>query len=796
MVSIQSIRDMILAHLKAEAATTPESASEFEFWTALSRTVMELSADRWSSTEQEYLKNRQAHYFSMEFLQGRSLLNNLINLGLYENVRAAVESFGQDLSRLEECEVDPALGNGGLGRLASCFMDSCATASLPVTGYGILYRYGIFRQLFENGFQKEVPDAWMDQGYPFLVRRDQERVRIHYHDMDVYAVPYDMPITGYATDNVNTLRLWKAEPLEAFDLALYNAQRFDDAMLHTNRVEDISRVLYPNDTSYDGKVLRVRQQYFFTSASLHSIIRRFKLAHGDGFNRFADYCVIQLNDTHPVVAIPELIKILTEEENLSWDEAWPIVRRVFAYTNHTIMAEALEKWDISIFQFLFPWIFEIIVKIDAAFRREAAAAGLTNDEEMHLAPLADGKIRMANLASYVSFSINGVAAMHSKILEKETLNGFFRLWPQKFNNKTNGVTPRRWLRMCNPDLAALLTELSGSEAWVTDLTLLNELRPLADDDTIMRRLIAIKRKNKERLAAHLLATEGVRIDPDSIFDVQVKRLHEYKRQLLNALVILDQYFLIKDHPETDLPNCTFIFGAKAAPGYFRAKGIIKFINEIARLVNRDPDMQGRMKVVFLKNYNVSQAELIFPAADVSEQISTVGLEASGTGNMKFMMNGAVTIGTCDGANVEIAEAAGQENFYMFSCKIDDFPATRAYYNPQWQYHNIPGLRRCIDTLFNGTFNDGGSSMFQDIYNGLLYGSNWQPSDPYYVLGDFDEYRRLRYRLMNDYRDEMAWARKCWINITSSGVFSSDRTIADYASEIWRIEPAGIAGLPG
>ncbi|HAL74711.1 MAG TPA: glycogen phosphorylase [Clostridiales bacterium] len=780
---------MTIAHLKAESATTPEKATKFEFWTALSRTVMELLADRWAATSQRYMNARQAHYFSMEFMQGRSLLNNLVNLGLYEQVRSAAESFGQDLTSLEECETDPALGNGGLGRLAACFLDSCATGNLPATGYGILYRYGIFKQLFENGFQKEVPDAWMEQGYPFLVRREHERVRVHYHDMDVFAVPYDLPITGYGTDNVNTLRLWKAEPVEAFDLSLFNAQRFDDAMLLSNRVEDISRVLYPNDTSYDGKVLRVRQQYFFTCASLHSIVSRFKQAHGNDFLRFAEYCAIQLNDTHPVVAIPELIKILTEEEGLSWEVAWPIIRKVFAYTNHTILAEALEKWDINIFQFLFPWIVDIIVKIDDAFREEAVVAGLNMGEINYLAPLGDGKIRMANLASYVSFSINGVAAMHTRILQKETLNGYYRLWPHKFNNKTNGVTPRRWLRLCNPQLAALLTELSGSEEWVTDLSRLADLKPLAADDKIMQRLIAIKRANKQRLADHLFRTEGVKVDPDSIFDVQAKRLHEYKRQLLNALVILDQYFLLKDHPETDLPNCTFIFGAKAAPGYFRAKGIIKFINEIARLVNRDPDMLGRMKVIFLKNYNVSQAELIFPAADVSEQISTVGMEASGTGNMKFMINGALTVGTCDGANVEILDAVGHDNFYMFSCKIEDFPATKAYYNPQWQYHNIPGLRRCIDTLFNGTFNDGGSSMFQDIYNGLLYGSNWQPADPYYVLGDFDEYRMLRYRMMKDYRNELEWARRCWLNITSSGIFSSDRTIADYARDIWRIEPA-------
>jgi starch phosphorylase len=787
MLSSQLIQEKVIAYLKAEAARTPDKATAYEFWTALSRLVMEILADDWQRTTDRYLAGRQAHYFSAEFLEGRSLLNNLINLGLLDTVREAIAPLGFDLARLEEQETDPGLGNGGLGRLAACFLDSCATLNLPVTGYGILYRFGLFRQAIENGFQKEYPDAWMEEGYPFLVRREQDRVRIHYQDLDVFAVPYDLPVTGFQTANINTLRLWRAEPAEAFDFGLFNAQRFDDSVAQHNRIDDIFRVIYPNDTSYDGKVLRVRQQYFFVSASLHNIVNLFRQAHADDFSLFAQLNVIQLNDTHPVLAIPELLRILMEEHGLAWETAWPITRQVFAYTNHTVMAEALEKWDIGIFQFLFPNLNDMICRIDTAFREEAAALGLNNDQASQLAPIGDGKVRMAWLASFAAFSINGVAAMHTAILQKDTLHGFYQLWPAKFSNKTNGVTPRRWLHLCNPGLAALLTELSGSEAWVTNLDQLARLTALAADDAIMSRLIDIKKGNKQRLADYVQASEDITVDPASLFDVQVKRLHEYKRQLLNALLILDQYFLLKDHPETSLPPCTFFFGAKAAPGYYRARGIIKFINEIKKMINRDPDMHGRLCVVFIKNYGVSKAELIFPAADVSEQISTVGMEASGTGNMKFMMNGAVTIGTCDGANVEIAEAAGDSNCYLFGCKIEDFAATRAYYNPQWQYQNIPGLRRCVDTLVNGTFNDSGTGMFQDLYNGLIYGSNWQPADPYYVLGDFDEYRSTRMRLLQDYRHELEWARKCWVSITSSGRFSSDRTIREYAAGIWRIE---------
>ncbi len=791
MITTKQIQDKIANHLKAEYARQPESASAFEFWTALSRTVVELLAERWEHSTTQYSQVRQAHYFSAEFLEGRSLVNNLVNLNLYEPVREAVTALGFDLTTLEEQENDAALGNGGLGRLAACFLDSCATLDLPVTGYGILYRYGLFRQDIDRGFQKEYPDVWMEKGYPFVVRRNEEKVLIHYQDMDVYAVPYDMPITGFGTDNVNTLRLWRAEPAEEFDFNLFNSQRFDDAVLARNRVNDIFRVLYPNDTSYDGKVLRVRQQYFFVSASLQSILREHKKVHGDDLHNFAKYHSVQLNDTHPVVGIPELMRLLIDENGLSWDDAWSITTQTFAYTNHTVMAEALEKWDISIFQFLFPRILEIVSQIDAKFRSELSARGIQHDRINYLAPMGDGKIRMAWLAVFGAFSVNGVAALHTNILKADTLRDFFELWPEKFSNKTNGVTPRRWLRTCNPELAQLLTELNGDESWVTHLDRLASLEKYTQDESVMRRFLQIKRQSKVRLAEYVARLEGVEIDPDSIFDVQIKRLHEYKRQLLNALDVLDTYFQLKDNPSLDIVPRTYIFAAKAAPGYFKAKATIKFINEIARLINKDPDVNKKIKVVFMRNYNVSRAEVIFPASDLSEQISTVGLEASGTGNMKFMMNGALTIGTYDGANIEIADSVGPDNCFIFGQKVEEFYAAKNYYNPQWQYNNVPGLKRVLDTLIDGTFNDEGTGMFQDLYNGLVYGSNWQPADPFYVLGDFEDYRRARKATDLAYRDALNWARKCWVNIVRSGHFSSDRTIREYAGEIWKVEPAQI-----
>ena len=786
-ITAKQLEAMMQAHVKAETGMSLEMATPSDYWTALAKSIVEIISDNWIATRQKYNQGRQAHYFSAEFLEGRSMLNNLVNLGIYDQAKQALASFGLNLTDILEEETDPALGNGGLGRLAACFLDSCATQNYPVTGYGILYRYGLFRQAIENGFQHEYPDSWMEHGYPFIVARYDRKVKVHYQDIDVWAIPCDLPITGYGTKNVNLLRLWKAEPAQEFDFNLFNSQRFDDAVIERNRVQDIWRVLYPNDTSYDGKVLRVRQQYFFVSASLQDIIYRYKKYHGDDLHDFAKYNTIQLNDTHPVVAIPELMRLLVDENGIDWVDAWEIVKDTFAYTNHTIMAEALEKWDISIFRFLFPRIYEIIEGINNQFRAQMYEAGLYSELIDKLSPLGDGKIHMAWLAIYGSHSVNGVAALHTEILKNDTLKDWYNIYPEKFSNKTNGVTPRRWLRSCDPELAALITELLGNDKWVTDLDRLKKIEKYKDDDEVMKRFIAIKRNNKVALSDYLEKTKGIKLNPDSCFDVQIKRLHEYKRQLLNALYALNLYDRIKENPKLELPPITILFAAKAAPGYFRAKAIIKFINEIARLIDSDPDMEGRLKVVFVENYNVSVGEKMFPAADVSEQISTAGLEASGTGNMKFMMNGAVTLGTLDGANVEIAECVGDDNVYIFGCRAQDMANTKAYYNPKWQYENIPGLKKCLDRLVDGSFNDEGSGMFNDLFNGLIYGSNWQPGDPYYVLGDFDDYRKTRDRMYMDYKDELKWARMCWVNICNSGKFSSDRTIREYAEEIWKIE---------
>ncbi len=785
------IRDKMASYVRAEAGKSADRGTLWDYWTALSHTIVELIADDWETTRDAYDNVRQEHYLSAEFLVGRSMLNNLVNLGIYDEAKEAAESFGINLTDLLEQEKDPGLGNGGLGRLAACFLDSCATMNLPVTGYGILYRYGLFRQTITDGFQKEVPDVWMESGYPFVIRREEERVKVHYKDFDVWAVPYDMPITGYGTNNVNRLRLWKPEPAQEFDFNLFNSQRFDDAVIERNRVNDIWRVLYPNDTSYDGKVLRVRQQYFFVSASLQDIMRRYKAVHGEDMSHFAELNSVQINDTHPAIGIPELMRILVDENGVEWTTAWNTVTSVFAYTNHTVMAEALEKWDIGIFQYLFPRIFQIIDGINLQFRNELAERKIPVHKIDEMAPLGDGRVRMAWLSIYGSRAVNGVAALHTDILKADTLKDWYGFWPEKFSNKTNGVTPRRWLRACNPELSALITELLQGDEWVRDLGRLEGLKAFVNDDDVMLRFLKIKRDNKETLAKYIEQKEGVVLLPDSVFDIQIKRLHEYKRQLLNIIYVINLYDRLKENPNLDFPDITVMFGAKAAPGYFRAKAIIKFITEAARMINTDPDIKGRLKVVFVENYNVSNGERMFPAADVSEQISTAGLEASGTGNMKFMMNGAVTLGTYDGANVEIAEAVSDENIYIFGCRVEDMEATRGFYNPRWQYDHVPGLKKVLDRLVDGSFDDGGTGMFHDLFNALLSGSNWQPADVFYVLGDFVDYRETRDRVYRDYTDRLAWARKCWLNICGSGRFSSDRTIMDYAEGIWKISETKI-----
>lgn len=786
----RSLEEQLKSQVRAVSGRPERVSTEMEAWQGLSAAIIDRIADRWHATERTYAVGRMEHYFSAEFLMGRALLNNLSNLGMVDEAREALAALGKDLSVVLEEEPDAALGNGGLGRLAACFLDSCATLDLPVAGYGILYRYGLFKQLFDNGFQTEHPDPWMEEGYPFVIRREEEQRIVRYADLTVRAIPYDMPITGYGTQNVNTLRLWKAEPMEEFDYDAFNSQRFTDAIVDRERTMDISRVLYPNDTTFEGKVLRVRQQYFFCSASLQAIVDNYVAEHGSDLRGFAQYNAIQLNDTHPVLAIPELMRILMDEHGLGWEDAWDVVSRTFAYTNHTVLAEALETWDIHIFDRLFPRISEIVREIDRRFRLDMSERGVDGATIDYMAPVSGNTVRMAWIACYASYSINGVAALHTEIIKRETLKEWYAIWPERFNNKTNGVTPRRWLKQCNPRLATLLDEVTGSDRWVTDLDALSEYTG-AGNSELYARLAQIKHANKVDFAAWIKDREGVEIDPDAIYDVQIKRLHEYKRQLLNAFYVLDLYFRIKDNPALDVPKRVFIFGAKAAPGYIRAKAIIKLINTIADLVNNDPDINGRIKVVFVHNYNVSPAEHIIPAADISEQISMAGKEASGTSNMKFMMNGALTLGTLDGANVEILEAVGEENAYIFGATDDELPELRRHYDPRWHYENVPGLKRVIDALTDGTLDDSNSGWFHDLRWSLLE-SGYEPADVYYVLGDFASYRETKDRMAQDYRDQEGWSRKAWINITRSGRFSSDRTISDYAREVWHINAEPIA----
>lgn len=781
----------IAQEIKAQAAVPPAQAKLHDYWSALSRVVVSQLAENWQQTKALYRKSRRQHYFSAEFLVGRALLNNLTNLGLYEEAKAALEEMGVDIHALLEEEKDPALGNGGLGRLAACFMDSCATLNYPVKGYGILYRYGLFYQKIVNGFQTESPDVWKEEPYPFIIPHKEDSYLVHFSDMTVQALPYDMPITGYGTKNVNTLRLWDAKPLEEFDFHLFNEQHFTQALSTRNRAQDICRVLYPNDSTREGKSLRLRQQYFFVSASLQDILDKYEKEYGQDFSRFAELNCIQLNDTHPVIAIPELLRLFLDEKHMSWEQAWSLVQQTFAYTNHTVMQEALEKWDIDLVQSLLPRVYEIICRIDMEFRQDMAIRGVYPDVINRMAILHNGQIHMALLACYTCFSINGVAALHTEILKKDTLKDWYAIWPEKFNNKTNGVTPRRWLRMCNPELADLLTKTLGSEKWVTELDELEKLLPFADEPKVLEGFLRVKQEKKYELVQFLKEYEGVELNPEALFDIQIKRLHEYKRQLLNILYVLDLYFRVKENPAELVVPRVFLFGAKAAPGYYRAKSIIKLINEVARVIASDPEMKDKIQVVFVHNYCVSVAEKLFPAADISEQISTAGLEASGTGNMKFMMNGALTLGTLDGANVEIIEAVGDENGYIFGAKEDELAQLRESYNPYHLYETVPGLKRTLDCLTSGFLNDEGTGRFLDLFHGLVHGSGWERPDVYYVLGDFAAYREARDQAAHDYLDRLAWAKKCWINIAKSGRFSSDRTIRDYATGIWKLEQTPI-----
>lgn len=757
----------------------------YELHDVVSASFMEMIADDWMKSREQRVLKRTAFYFSAEFLVGRAIYNNLISKKLYDETEKALNEYGVSLKMLEEIE-DSALGNGGLGRLAACFLDSAATLNIPLEGYGIRYKYGLFKQDIQNGFQVESADDWTKWGDPWSIRCERDSVEVSFKDMTVKAVPYDMPIIGYGTDNIGTLRLWQSEALVPFDFELFNEQKYDKSVVLKNRAEDISRVLYPNDDNFEGKKLRLKQQYFFSSASLQDIIRKFKKIHGNDFSRFADYITVQLNDTHPVISIPELIRLLTENEGLDFEEAFEITCKVFNYTNHTIMQEALEKWDIKVVKDTIPQVLDIIKKIDKKLKRELKAKNVSKETAEKMMIIQDKRIHMAYLAVFCSKYVNGVAKIHTEILKNDVLKDWYRLFPGKFQNKTNGITQRRWLLLCNRELSALITELLGTDDWITDLTKLKELERYADDDCVLDKFIKIKETKKKQLADYIRLHDGVIIDTESIFDIQIKRLHEYKRQLLNALAILELYFEIKEGTLKDFTPTTFIFGAKSAPGYARAKGIIKLINEVAKLVEKDKTVSKYIKVVFIKNYNVSYAEKLVAAADVSEQISTAGTEASGTGNMKLMLNGAVTLGTYDGANIEIVEEAGEENNFIFGARVEDIEKVKDYYSAENLYENDEKIHRVLDALTDGTLKDGRTKIFKELYDSIIKGASWHAPDQYYLLLDFNDYLNEKIKVNQAFKNKREFYKKCWLNMCNAGKFSSDRTIAEYAKDIWHI----------
>ena len=768
-----------------------EDSSQREKYGALSQSIMEKIQKKWIDSKEKTKKERNAYYLSAEFLIGRAMGNNLLNLGIIDQVKDILSELNIDYDEIEDLEDDAALGNGGLGRLAACFMESAATEGLNLQGYGVRYSQGIFKQKFEEGFQMEYGDNWLENGDFWSVRKDSESQIVRFGDFAVKAIPYDVPVLGFENDTVNTLRLWQSEALEqgGFDFQKFNNFEYDDSVRDKNVAEDITRVLYPNDMQRRGKLLRLLQQYFFVSASMLDVIEKYKknFPEDKKFAQFHKYHVFQLNDTHPVIAIPELIRILLDQEDIGWEEAFQVANKVFAFTNHTVLQEALEKWPLDLISEVAPRCLDIIKELDKRFISELQMKNYSQEAIDSYRIVKGDIVEMAFLATYISTSINGVAAIHTEILKKDTLKQWYDLAPEKFNNKTNGVTPRRWLQYANPELTALIDELLGSEDWKHDMTLLKDLEKFADDETVLRRLIDIKKSKKEQLAAYIKKHEGIEVDPNSIFDIQIKRLHEYKRQLLNALHIVDLYHRIKENPEIDMVPRTFIFGGKAAPGYFRAKGIIKFINEIAKLINADPEVNKKLKVIFVQNYRVSYAEKLFPAADVSEQISTAGKEASGTGNMKFMMNATVTLGTMDGANVEIFEAAGLENNYLFGAFEDELAEIESTYDAKFHYHNEKDLKQAIDILINeNTITDNESYHFLDIYNELVNPQDGERADRYFLLKDFKSYKEAHQKLDKDYRDELDFARKGLMNLANSGIFSSDRTIKQYGEEIWKI----------
>ncbi|MGN0692217.1 MAG: glycogen/starch/alpha-glucan phosphorylase [Oscillospiraceae bacterium] len=771
-------------NLMIDHRTTIKEATPRQLHNAVSRAAMSDIIPLWNESEKRHNSRRRAYYLSAEFLMGRAVYNNLYCAGLLDEAKEIFAENGVDFNCLEEIE-DAALGNGGLGRLAACFLDSAAAHDIPLNGYGIRYRYGLFKQSIDNGFQRESADSWLDYGDAWSVRAEEDAVIVEFADQAVKAVPYDTPIIGFGGKAVNTLRLWQSESVKGFDFGAFDNQEYIKASEDDIMAESITQVLYPNDNTEKGRRLRLKQQYFFVSASIQDIVRRYKKTHSD-FSEFAKLYAVQLNDTHPTVAIPELIRILMFEEGMSFGEAFDIARNTFNYTNHTVLGEALEKWGIDLFKSVIPTVYEIVKLIDSYRSKDFKSKGLSDEKTASMAIIDGDRIHMARMAIYGSSHTNGVAQLHTDILKNDVLKDWYELYPERFQNKTNGITPRRWLGLCNPELSSLITEKIGS-GWETDLDRLSELKRFVDDPDTIRRFSEIKYEKKKQLCEYIKKHEGVELSPDFVFDIQCKRLHEYKRQLLNAFSIMDLYFQIKENKLPDLQPTAFIFGAKAAPAYRRAKGIIKYINEIAKLVNNDPDTKDKLKVIFVQNYNVSYGEMLFPAADISEQISTAGLEASGTGNMKFMLNGAVTLGTFDGANVEIVEEAGWENEYIFGARVEELEKVRPTYNPKEKiYYKNERVKRVINTLVDGTFNDGDTGMFGELFNSLINGASWHKPDNYFLLTDLEGYVDTKLRALYDYKNREVFGKKCWMNIASAGKFSSDRTVKQYAEELWKL----------
>ena len=768
-----------LEHLRNENVTSPQILHN-----ELTSVIMQHISDIWNKSRSSHISGRRACYFSMEFLIGRSIFNNLLCLDIYTDVSNAFKEHGFSLSSLEEVE-DAALGNGGLGRLAACFLDSAASLNIPLDGYGIRYKYGLFRQKIVNGFQTEEADDWSRFGDAWSTCHPEDTVVIRYSDQTVKAVPYDIPVIGYGAHNIGTLRLWQAEAENEFDFRLFNEQKYLEASREKICAEDISRVLYPNDDTDEGKKLRLKQQYFFCSASLNDIIKKHKAKHGD-IRTLSKYISIQLNDTHPVISIPELIRLLTVNEGFTFTEALNEAKKIFNYTNHTIMPEALEKWRTDLVKELLPDIYDIIFMISEQMLADMYKTGTDTSKIDVMKIINGGMIHMANLAVYCSSYVNGVAQIHTDILKASTLHNWYEVYPDRFQNKTNGITQRRWLALCNKELSGLITGLLSGNKWITDLSELKKLTAYANDEQILEKFAEIKKVKKKQLADYILKKENISIDENSIFDIQIKRLHEYKRQLLNAFSILYIYFGIKDGSIKNFTPTTFIFGAKSAPGYKRAKAIIKYINEIADFINRDDEVKDLIRVVFVSNYNVSYAEKLVAAADVSEQISTAGTEASGTGNMKLMLNGAVTLGTLDGANIEIVQEAGRENNYIFGATVEELEEIMPKYCSRKLISKNEKIKKVVETLIDGTFSDGGDGSFRELYQSLVDGASWHSPDNYYLIGDLEAYVKAKLKCNKDYKDTSAFTRKMWMNMCCSGKFSSDRTIADYAENIWKL----------